>query len=287
MSALPSLLLDAAVAWLRPRVQQPLIGLVLGSGLGHLADQLEQSVRIPYGQIPNMPTPTVVGHGGELIVGQLGGSWIACLSGRVHLYEGHAPERVVFGVRLLALLGARAVLLTNAAGGIAASCAPGSLMVIDDHLNLTGTTPLLGLNDAALGPRFPDMSQAYDPTLSDLLQLLGPASGLGLSRGVYAGLLGPSYETPAEIRMLETMGASAVGMSTVLEVLALRHMGVRVAGLSCITNWAAGKSREKLAHEEVAAVAERVRFQFGSLVATFCARAPALLAVAEPTVGAS
>ena len=274
MSVLPSLALDAAVARLRPRVPQPLLGLVLGSGLGHLADELIEPVRIPYGEIPNMPTPTVLGHGGELVVGHLGGTCVACLSGRVHLYEGHAPERVVFGVRMLALLGVRAVLLTNAAGGIAAACEPGSLMVIEDHLNLTGTSPLLGLNDAALGPRFPDMSQAYDRPLSNLLQALAPQHGLAATRGVYAGLLGPSYETPSEVRMLEILGASAVGMSTVLEVLALRHLGVRVAGVSCITNWAAGKSNQLLAHEEVAAVAEHVRGRLGSLVTALCTQAP-------------
>jgi len=269
--------LEAAAQFLRPRFPAPQLGLVLGSGLGHLADQIEIVARVPYGDIPLMPAPSVLGHGGELLVGRLAGTLVACLSGRVHLYEGHAPERVVFGVRLLARLGVEAVVLTNAAGGIAPQAGPGTFLVIGDHLNLTGQSPLAGPNDERLGPRFPDMTVAYDAELRELLVTLGAELGVPLQRGTYAGLLGPSYETPAEIRMLEVMGASAVGMSTVLEVVALRHMGVRVAAVSCITNWAAGKSAALLSHAEVAEVATRVKEQFGRWIVEFCRRSPALL----------
>lgn len=274
----PSALLHEAHKAIAPRIPTPTLGLILGSGLGHLAEQIEESVRIPYVDIPHMPVPTVQGHGGELIVGRLGGTQVACLSGRVHLYEGHEPERVVFGARLLALLGARAVLLTNAAGGISPDCTPGRLLLLSDHLNLTGKNPLLGPNDERLGTRFPDMSAAYDPKLRDLTRALARELEIPLAEGVYAGLLGPNYETPAEIRMLEICGASCVGMSTVHEVLALRHMGVRTLAISCITNHAAGKGHEELRHEEVAEVAAQARDSFSRLILAFCERAPVHLA---------
>ncbi len=248
------------------RAEPPQLGLVLGSGLGHLADSLEDAVRVGYADIPHMPMPSVAGHGGELVLGSLGGVRVACASGRVHLYEGHGAERVVFAARLLATLGARSVVLTNAAGGMGPGLSPGSLMVIDDHLNLTGQSPLVGPNDDALGPRFPDMTRAYDAAWADLAFELGRRAGLSIARGVYAGLLGPSYETPAEIRMLEALGASAVGMSTVLETIALRHMGARVLGISCVTNLAAGKGNAALDHAEVAEVAARTRHDFAALV---------------------
>jgi purine-nucleoside phosphorylase len=238
----------------------PRIGLVLGSGLGALADELSGLQRLPYASIPHHPTSSVAGHAGNLCLGELGGVRVACMQGRVHAYEGHPLSRVVFGVRLLAELGCQAVLLSNAAGGIADRLQAGDLMMIDDHLNLMGDSPLRG--PSARGPRFPDMSQAYDPELRRLCTQAAQSAGITLRRGVYAGLLGPAYETPAEIRMLGTLGADAVGMSTVPEVIALRQMGVRVAGVSCITNLAAGRSSEPLSHAEVEATAQRVKVDF-------------------------
>lgn len=251
-------LVQRGIGDLRPRV-----GLVLGSGLGALADELEGGVKIPFADIPHLPTSSVPGHAGNLCVGRLAGVTVACLQGRVHAYEGHPLARVVFGVRLLAELGCQAVLLSNAAGGIAERLHAGSLMLIEDHLNLLGDSPLRGAN--ARGPRFPDMSHAYDPELRRLCEQAAAESGVPLERGVYAALLGPSYETPAEIRMLAVLGADAVGMSTVPEVLALRQLGVRVGAISCITNLAAGRSSEPLRHDEVEATAARVRGQFSSL----------------------
>src|SRR5262245_61937538 len=230
-------------------VAKPVVGLVLGSGLGALGDRLEQS--IPYGELPGMPTSTVPGHAGNLRLGALDGVGVACLQGRVHLYEGHDAGAVVFGVRLLAGLGCRAVVLTNAAGGIAQGLAPGDRMLITDHLNLTGHNPLGG---PGAGERFIDMGAAYDPRLADLCRAAARETQAPLKEGVYAGVVGPSYETPAEIRMLRAMGADAVGMSTVLEAIALRHVGARVLAISCITNAAAGGSEQPLDHAEVQAV---------------------------------
>ncbi len=244
--------------------RRPTVGVVLGSGLGAFGDTLAR--KVPYAEIPGMPQSTVQGHAGNLCLGDVEGVAVACLQGRVHLYEGHGPETVVFGVRLLAALGCRAVLLTNAAGGIAEGFAPGDLMLIVDHLNLTGTSPLLGPNDAAVGPRFPDMSRAYDAALCERARVAARARGVALREGVYAGMLGPAYETPAEIRMLRTLGADAVGMSTVPEVLALRHAGVRVGAISCITNLAAGISKTPLDHAEVEATARRTRDAFVGLL---------------------
>jgi purine-nucleoside phosphorylase len=251
----------------------PHIGVVLGSGLGAWGDTLEGLTKIPYSEIPHMPRSTVVGHAGNLCLGRVGGVPVACLQGRVHMYEGHDPDRVVFGVRLLARLGCRAVLLTNAAGGIDPTFAPGDLMVVTDHLNLMGTNPLVGPNDPDLGPRFPDMTEAYDRALSALAREAAVEGGAALRVGVYAALLGPSYETPSEIRMLRALGANAVGMSTVPEVIALRHMGVRTAAISCITNLAAGLSPTKLDHGEVEAVARQTRARFTALLSAWVRRA--------------
>lgn len=248
----------------------PRVGLVLGSGLGALGDTLGELVRVPYASIPHHPTSTVAGHAGNLCLGELGGVRVACMQGRVHAYEGHPLSRVVFGVRLLAELGCGVVLLSNAAGGIAERLQAGSLMRIEDHLNLMGDNPLRG--PSARGPRFPDLSQAYDRELGQLCELSARDAGVTLERGVYAGLLGPSYETPAEIRMLKTLGADAVGMSTVPEVIALRQMGVRVGAVSCITNLAAGRSPEPLSHAEVEATAARVKSDFIRLFAGWVAR---------------
>ena len=251
----------------------PAVGVVLGSGLGAWADSLTSLDRIPYGEIPRMPQSTVVGHAGNLCLGLAGDVPVACLQGRVHLYEGHDPERVVFGVRLLARLGCRAILLTNAAGGLAPGFAPGDLMLVTDHLNLMGKNPLSGPNIEALGPRFPDMTDAYDPALRAAAREAAIETGTNLHEGVYAGLLGPTYETPAEIRMIATLGASAVGMSTVPEIIALRHMGVPAAAISCITNLAAGISKTKLDHSEVEATARATRDRFTALLSAWVARA--------------
>jgi purine-nucleoside phosphorylase len=244
----------------------PHLGLVLGSGLGAFADALDHRVAIPYDELPHLAPSRVVGHAGAFVVGTWNGVAVACMQGRIHLYEGHDENTVVHGVRTMAALGVKGVLLTNAAGGLDPSWAPGDLMVIRDQLNLTARTPLLGLNDDRVGPRFPDMTQAYAKGLSDGLLALGQAQGLPMREGVYAGLLGPTYETPAEIRMLRTLGAQAVGMSTVLETIALRHMGVPVVGLSCITNLAAGISPTLLDHAEVEAVAKARRADLVKLV---------------------
>ena len=250
----------------------PTVGVVLGSGLGAWAEGLQEADHIPYREIPRMPTSTVVGHPGFLVLGRSGNVPVACLQGRVHLYEGHEPERVVFGVRLLARLGCRAILLTNAAGGIEVSFQPGELMLIRDHLNLTGKNPLIGPNEEALGKRFPDMTHAYDPMLGRLAREAAGEVGIGLREGVYAGLLGPTYETPAEIAMLRALGAHAVGMSTVHEIIALRHMRVPAAAISCITNLAAGISPRELDHAEVEETAERSRSWFTALLSAWVRR---------------
>ena len=252
--------LAEAVSAVRQK-EAPHLGVVLGSGLGAFADALTDRSAIATADIPNSPVPRVAGHAGKLCFGRVGAARIACFQGRVHLYEGYALDEVVFQVRLLALLGCRAVLLTNAAGGIRGDLGPGDLMLISDHLNLTGKNPLVGPVDLR-GPRFPDMTQAYDPALRVLARDAASAASLDLKQGVYAGLLGPSYETPAEIRMLRAMGADAVGMSTVLEVIALRQWGVRTAAVSAITNHAAGLSSENLDHKDVEAVAARMRSVF-------------------------
>jgi len=270
--------LDEAAQAVRGRTRiTPLVGVVLGSGLGAWGDELHAGARIPYPEIPHMPRSTVVGHAGNLCLGDASGVPVACLQGRVHLYEGHSPERVVFGVRLLARLGCRAVLLTNAAGGLDPTFSPGDLMLITDHLNLMGQNPLLGPNLDPRWPRFPDMTEAYDPALREAAREAARAAGIALQAGVYAGLLGPTYETPAEIRMLRTLGADAVGMSTVPEVIALHHMGIRAAAVSCISNLAAGLSKTKLDHSEVEATANRTRDRFTRLLSAWVRRAAAIV----------
>jgi len=242
------------------------VALVLGSGLGAYADDLDDAHAIPYAEIPNMPRSGVSGHAGNLVVGSKWGRRVVAMQGRAHLYEGWSPDEVVFGVRLMAQLGARTLIVTNAAGGIASSFAPGDLMAITDQLNLTGTSSLLGPNDERLGERFVDMTTAYDPSLIATANGVARQLGFELRQGVYAGLLGPAYETPAEVRMLRTLGADAVGMSTVLEVLAARHLGLCVLGISCISNLAAGLSDGPLSHDEVKDTATRVRSRFESLL---------------------
>lgn len=259
--------LDEAVAVIRSKSPlTPVVGVVLGSGLGAWAERLEEHVVLPYSEIPFMPVSTVVGHAGKLWIGLANGVPVACLQGRVHLYEGHSPERAVFGARLLARLGCRAALLTNAAGGTRPTFQPGDLMLLRDHLNLTGQNPLIGPNEAGLGPRFPDMTHAYDRRIAALAREAASDAGVPIHEGIYAGLLGPSYETPAEIAMMRTLGADAVGMSTVHEVIALRHMGVRCGAMSCITNLAAGLSPTPLDHAEVEATAQASRERFTALL---------------------
>ncbi len=229
----------------------PKVGVVLGSGLGGFADSLGNLVKIPYAELPHLPASKVVGHAGNLCFGTVGEVPVVCMQGRVHLYEGHPVWQVVHGARVMARLGVDCVLVTNAAGGLEASWSAGDLMIVADHLNLMYHHPLIGPNEDALGTRFPDMTNAYDAELRARLRTVSEREKLPLREGVYAGLLGPSYETPAEIRMLKVLGAQAVGMSTVPEVIALRHMRVRVAALSCITNLAAGLGKGELDHKEV------------------------------------
>jgi purine-nucleoside phosphorylase len=252
--------IDETVRAIRARVTDlPKVGIVLGSGLGAFGDSLDGLVKIPFAELPHLPTSKVVGHAGNFCFGRVGQVHVACMQGRVHLYEGHDVTSVVHGVRTMARLGVNAVLLTNAAGGLDPSWSPGDLMLVTDHLNLTGTTPLLGPNDASMGPRFPDMSHAYDRRLAAALRDVAREARIPLREGIYAGLLGPSYETPAEVRMLRGLGAHAVGMSTVTEVIALRHMGVPVGALSCITNLAAGILDQPLDHKEVEETARAKR----------------------------
>lgn len=248
----------AAAARERSGGRKPKVGVVLGSGLGAFGDTLT-GAKIAYSDLPHMPSSKVIGHAGNLCFGDVGGVGVVCMQGRVHYYEGHSIDSVVHGVRTMARLGVSTVLITNAAGGVEPSWSAGDLMVITDHLNLTGVSPLMGPNDASFGPRFPDMSEAYDAELRAMLLDVARDARVALREGIYAWLTGPSYETPAEVRMVRGLGAQAVGMSTVPEVVALRHMGVRVGALSCITNLAAGISKQKLDHSEVEETAKSRR----------------------------
>jgi purine-nucleoside phosphorylase len=269
--------LDDCVFAIRKRVNaEPRVGLVLGSGLGAFAESLEDLVKIPYHDLPHMPLPAVKGHEGNLCFGRVGGVPVVCMQGRVHLYEGYSAEKVVHGVRAMARMGIQCAILTNAAGGLEPSWSPGDLMVVTDHINLTNTSPLLGHNDDALGPRFPDMTAAYDIELRSNLHRVARRVGVPLRDGVYVAFQGPSYETPAEVRMARMLGAHAVGMSTVPEVIALRHMGVRVGALSCITNLAAGVTGRSLAHAEVEAMARSRRDMLQVLLTGWIAGAAAL-----------
>jgi purine-nucleoside phosphorylase len=245
---------------------RPEVAVVLGSGLGGFAEELAERVEIPYDEIPGWPLATAVGHAGTLVAGTLDGLPLYVLRGRAHLYEGHAPDRVVFGVRVLGRLGVRALVLTNAAGGIDPRYGQGALVLISDHINLQGSSPLVGQNEESLGPRFVDLSGAYDPMLRARAHEAAGRIGIELHEGVYAAFLGPAFETPAEIRFARAIGADLVGMSTVPEVLAARHLGIDCLALSCVTNMAAGLSPEPIDHEEVLEVAERVRGTFTALM---------------------
>lgn len=257
---------DAADA-IRSRVPEiPEIAIVLGSGLSDFASSLGDAVTMPYAELPHWPASRVIGHPGKLVVGKAGRRTIAALAGRCHLYEGHDAGRVAFAVRALGLLGVKTLILTNAAGGVNTGFSQGALMVIDDHINLTGHNPLVGDNDERFGPRFPDMTEVYSSRLRGIADRVGKAIDLPLPHGIYAALMGPSYETPAEIRYLRTIGADAVGMSTVPEAIVARHMKMDVLGISCITNMAAGVLPQPLDHTEVMETAARVRGQFIALL---------------------
>jgi purine-nucleoside phosphorylase len=258
---------EAAAKFIQKKTKlRPKIALVLGSGLGAFADEFENAVRIPYAKIPDFPRSTAIGHAGQLVVGTVEGVDVVGMQGRVHLYEGYSAQDVAFPIRVFSRMGVKAVILTNAAGGIKKDFTQGRLVVISDHINLQGANPLTGPNDELFGPRFPDMSTAYDKKFRELLHAEGRLLGIHLGEGVYAALAGPSYETPAEIRYLRSIGADLVGMSTVPEVIAARHSGMRVLGISCVTNAAAGVLDQPLNHNEVLETAERIKGQFIGLL---------------------
>ena len=250
----------------------PDTAIVLGSGLGDFADRLIDAVDLPYGDLPHWPPATVVGHRGRLVIGTLGRRRVAAMAGRAHFYEGHALSTVTFPVRVMGRLGVRQLLLTNAAGGINTGFAQGALMIIDDHINLLGANPLIGPNDERFGPRFPDMTDVYSPRLRRIADEAAAAAGVSVAHGVYVATPGPSYETPAEIRFFRAIGADVVGMSTVPEAIAARHMGLEVLGISCITNMAAGVLPGPLNHDEVLETARRVRGSFIALLEAIVAR---------------
>jgi purine-nucleoside phosphorylase len=258
---------EAAARFIQKKTKlQPKIALVLGSGLGGFANEFANAVRIPYAMIPHFPRSTAVGHAGQLVLGTVEGVHVVAMQGRVHLYEGYSAKDVAFPIRVFARMGVKAVILTNAAGGIKADFTQGRLVVISDHINLQGANPLIGPNDHLFGPRFPDMSTAYDKKFRELTLAEGRMLGINLGEGVYAALAGPSYETPAEIRYLRSIGADLVGMSTVPEVIAARHSGIRALGISCVTNAAAGVLDQPLDHKEVLETAERIKGQFIGLL---------------------
>ena len=238
---------------------QPRVAVVLGSGLGAFADALDHAVTILYADIPGWPQSTAVGHAGKMVIGLAGGVPVAALAGRAHLYEGYTAQQAAFGVRTLGRLGVKSFVLTNAAGGVNVAYQPGALVLISDHINLLGQNPLSGPNDETLGPRFPDMSEAYSKTCRAAAREVGRSMGMEMPEGVYAAVPGPSYETPAEIRYLRAIGADLVGMSTVPETIAANHMGLRVLGISCVTNHAAGVVDQKLDHKEVLEVGGRMK----------------------------
>jgi purine-nucleoside phosphorylase len=245
---------------------RPKIALVLGSGLGAFADEFAEATRIPYTKIPHFPRSTAIGHAGQLVIGTVEGVAVAGMQGRVHLYEGYSAKEVAFPIRVFARMGVKAVILTNAAGGIKREFTQGRLVVINDHINLQGVSPLSGPNEEGFGPRFPDMSTAYDRKFRELTLADGRLLGISLGEGVYAAVAGPCYETPAEVRYLRSIGADLVGMSTVPEVIAAQHSGLRVLGISCVTNAAAGVLDQPLDHKEVLETAELVKGQFIGLL---------------------
>jgi purine-nucleoside phosphorylase len=256
---------------------RPKIALVLGSGLGAFADEFETATKIPYAKIPHFPRSTAIGHAGQLVLGKVGGIPVAGMQGRVHLYEGYSAKQVAFPARVFAGMGVKALIVTNAAGGINLNYSEGALVALRDHINLQGTNPLIGPNDDCFGPRFPDMTRAYDPEFRRFVAEAGKNLSLNLHEGVYLALAGPNYETPAEIHAFRTLGADLVGMSTVPEVLAARHSGIRVLGISCVTNMAAGITGKTLSAEEVFETGARVKHQFIALLRAIIPRIAASL----------
>ncbi len=245
---------------------RPKVGLVLGSGLGAFASKVKAEITIPFEEIPNFAKPTVEGHGGKLIIGHVGSTPCAILQGRIHYYEGHTMENVILPVRVLGLLGVKKIILTNAAGGLAEGMSPGDLMIIKDHINVMGTNPLIGPNISELGPRFPDMTDLYSKNIREKMVASFKELKVDFQVGIYCGLSGPTYETPSEVEHVRRMGADAVGMSTVPEAIAARHMGVEVAGISCITNLAAGITGQALSHDEVTETGKLVEDKFTSVL---------------------
>jgi len=267
---------ESAAAFILSRTQlRPKIGLVLGSGLGAFADDLGEAVRIPYAQIPGFPHSTAIGHAGQLVIGKSGDVPVAVMQGRAHLYEGYSAAEVAFPTRVLGRMGIRALVLTNAAGGINPAYGKGALVMLSDHINLQGRNPLMGANDERFGPRFPDMTYTYSKRFREIALDEAKKHSIAPHEGVYAALAGPSYETPAEIRYLRTIGADLVGMSTVPEAIAARHMGIEVLAISCVTNMAAGIVDKPLDHEEVLEVGRRVMGQFVALLRTVLPRVAA------------
>ena len=263
---------SAAQFILKQTSLRPRIGLVLGSGLGAFAESLEQATRVPYVEIPEFPHSTAIGHAGRMVIGKAGEVAVAAMQGRVHLYEGYSSQQVAFPIRVFGRMGVRAVILTNAAGGITPNYSQGALVLVRDHINLQGQNPLVGPNDDRLGLRFPDMTEAYSKPYREIAREEAGKLGIKLHDGIYAALLGPSYETPAEIDYLRRIGADLVGMSTVAEVIAARHMGIKVLAISCVTNMAAGILDKPLSHAEVLETGERVRSTFEALLKTVLPR---------------
>jgi purine-nucleoside phosphorylase len=259
--------MQAAVNYIRSKTsREPRVAVVLGSGLGAFAEALSDRIEIPYAAIPDWPVSTAISHAGNLVFGNLNGFEIAVMAGRSHLYEGYSPAQVTMGVRVLHRLGVRSIIFTNAAGGINLSYSEGALVLISDHINLQGSNPLMGPNDDSAGPRFPDMTDAYSAAYRAVAHQVAGELGIPLSEGVYAALTGPSYETPAEIRYLRTIGADLVGMSTVPEAIVANHLGMRVLAISCVTNMAAGIADRAIDHGDVLAVGERAQSQIAALL---------------------
>jgi purine-nucleoside phosphorylase len=264
---------ERAAKFIRARTRlRPRIALVLGSGLGAFADGMARATRVDYAKIPHFPRSTAVGHAGRLVIGEVGSIPVAVMQGRVHFYEGYSQQEVIFPMRVLARFGVRAVILTNAAGGVSLHYKQGCLVVIRDHINMQGTNPLIGPNESRFGLRFPDMSKVYEPSYRRIALEEAERLGLDQFEGVYAAMTGPSYETPAEIRALRTLGADLVGMSTVPEVIAAGHLGIRVLGISCVTNMAAGILDQPITAEEVIETGERVKHQFMALLSAVIPR---------------
>lgn len=250
----------------------PKVGIVLGSGLGDFVDKIDNKIIIPYSEIPNFKKVTVQGHDGKLILGKINGVDVAVMQGRFHFYEGHLLDEVVFPVRVLAKLGIKNLVLTNAAGGVNLGYQPGDLMILTDHINLTGHNPLIGPNDDELGPRFPDMTHAYDTQLIELLTESAEELSLSVQKGIYAGVLGPTYETPSEIKMIRILGGDVVGMSTVPESIVANHLGIKVCGISCVTNMGAGIRDQKLSHDDIKDEALKVMSNFTNLLNLFISK---------------